>query len=434
MAPFSLSVDQVSKKFCRSSRQSMYYGTCDVLRDLMGRPSTPHVLRPQEFWALEHISFSLQPGDRLGLLGRNGSGKSTLLRLLAGIYEPDAGRIVIRGQVCPLIALGAGFHPLLTGRENVYLNATLLGMTKREIDKRFDQIVEFADIGEYLDAPVKTYSSGMHVRLGFAIAIHSSPSVLLIDEVLAVGDSAFQDKCVEKVLSLNRQGTAIVFVSHSIPTMERLCVSGLFLKQGKQLFLGEIRECISHYFEDIGQENISRGCVPTRVGLGKVEISGVKVYQSGTAPEDSRIEFGEDFYIEFAYRFLQQLSHNNQVRITIKTFEGRDVQKLVLQERVFQDGQNYRNLKHLSLAESGIVKVKVLRPRLFPQSFVVDVAIVPLDRSVHLGGLANAAVFNVVHPGSGDHYVEYGNMTVTEFDYDVVHISERGDRLIRASL
>ena len=427
-----LRADHVSKKFCRRMRQSMYYGLCDVARGMMGWSSHSGSLRSHEFWALEDVSVSLRRGERLGLLGRNGSGKSTLLRLLAGIYQPDAGCIKIRGNVCALIALGAGFHPLLTGRENIYLNGALLGMAMRDIHSRFDDIVEFAGIGECLDAPVKTYSSGMYMRLGFAIAIHSNPALLLIDEVLAVGDSAFQDKCVEKVLALNRQGTAIVFVSHSVQTMERLCSSGLLLKQGKPLFLGDIRECIRRYFDDLGQENVTQGVVPTAVGLGKVTISEVKVYQDEAVPGDSSIEFGRDFTIQFSYRFREAPSSNNQVRVTIKTVSGRDVQKFVLQEGPFNNGHLYENLKFVSLEQAGTVKIKVLNPRLFPQTFIVDVAIAPMEKNVHLGGLANAAIFNVVHPTSADHYLEYGNSTVTEFDYDVAHISDAAIKLARS--
>jgi energy-coupling factor transporter ATP-binding protein EcfA2 len=320
----------------------------------------------------------------------------------------------------------------LTGRENIYLNGALLGMAMRDIHRRFDQIVEFAGIGECLDAPVKTYSSGMHVRLGFAIAIHSNPALLLVDEVLAVGDSAFQDKCIEKVLALNRQGTAIIFVSHSVHTVERLCLSGLLLKQGKPLFLGEIRECIRRYFDDIGHEQVTNGVVPTTVGLGKVMISEVKVYQHETAPDERRIEFGKDFFIQFDYRFLHLPSHHNQVRLTINTFAGREVQKLVLQEGPFLNGHVYQNLKLIALEQSGTIKIKVRNPRLFPQTFTVDVAIAPMDRNVHLGGLANAAMFNVVHPASAEDYFEYGNASVTAFDYEVAHISDAAVRLARS--
>ena len=431
---FVLSTDRVSKKFCRRLRPSMYYGMYDVLRGMVGLSTHSEHLRPHEFWAVDGVSFSLRRGDRIGLVGGNGSGKSTLLRLLAGIYQPDTGRIEVRGHVSALIALGAGFHPLLTGRENIFLNGTLLGLTRREIETRFSHIVEFAGIGDSLDAPDKTYSSGMHVRLGFAIAIHASPDILLIDEILAVGDSAFQDKCTERVLALNRAGTALVFVSHSPQALERICDRGLFMKAGKLCFLGNIRECISRYFDDLGRDNAANGVAPVPVGLGQVVISKVRVYQDEVGTESSSVEFCKDFYIEFVYRFVHTSQHNNQIRVTIKTLEGRDVQKLVVQEGVFQDGQAYHNVKLIRLGQSGVVKIKVVNPRLFPQTFVVDVAIAPMDRSIHLGGLANAALFNVVHPVMGDHYLEYGNMTVTEFDYEVSHAPACTGSLARAAL
>lgn len=417
--PDILTATNVKKKFCATFPSSMYYGMADVCRSMVGMRSRSDSLRPQEFWAVNDVTFSLKRGDRIALLGGNGSGKSTLLRLLAGIYQPDAGRIEVRGKVGALIALGAGFHPMLTGQENIYLNGALLGMTKREIDARFEEIAEFSGVGEFLDVPVKSYSSGMYVRLGFAIAIHASPDLLLVDEVLAVGDAAFQNKCLEKVLALNSKGTAIIFVSHSISAIERLCVKGLLLKQGKQLFLGNIRDGVQRYFDDIGRGNLDRGAEPKAVGLGEVVISDVHVYQEGNSLLDPTIEFGEDFFIQFNYQFLKERSHNSQVRIWIKTYEGRDVQRLLFQECSFEEGQLYPNVKILSLDQSGTVKVKVLNPRLFPQTFRIDVAVVPVDKGLHLGGLANAALFTIVHPLATETYFEYGNMTITEFDYAV---------------
>lgn len=414
-----LSIDNVSKKFCRTIQHSMYYGTRDVLRSMLGLPSRSNVLRPHEFWALEHATFSLKRGERLGLVGSNGSGKSTLLRLLAGIYQPDSGRIEVRGKVCALVALGAGFHPLLTGRENIYLNGSILGMSKRAIDRRFDEIVEFSGVEDFLDSPVKTYSSGMTVRLGFAIAIHSDPDVLLVDEVLAVGDSLFQNKCFEKVLALNSQGTAIIFVSHSIQAMERLCFSGLLLKQGKQQYLGNIRECIQRYYDDIGQDHLDKGVVQRTIGLDEVRISDVQVFQDGGDSNSRDIETGRNLVIQFQYKFLKPPHPDCQVRIWIRTIEGRDVQRLIFQECPFSDGKDYDNVKIHRLKESGTIRVVVIKPRLFPQSFCVDVAVVPMSRGVHLGGLTNAAVFNVVPPVTGQAYFEYGNMTVTDFDYVV---------------
>lgn len=417
--PCVVSIADAGKKFCAVLPHSMYYGIRDVCRSMIGLSSAPSVLRPHEFWAVDHVTFALKRGERLGLLGTNGSGKSTLLRLLGGIYQPDTGRIEVRGKVGALIALGAGFHPLLTGRENIFLNGALLGMTTREIEMRFDAIVEFAGVGDFLDAPVKTYSSGMHVRLGFSVAIHADPDLLLIDEVLAVGDSSFQQRCLEKVQRLNDKGTAIIFVSHSIPAVERLCLSGLLLKRGRQRFLGSIRECIQRYYDDIGQTNLDHPAHPKAIGLGQVEISDVRVFQAGGDSLNRNIEFGQDFVIRFHYDFLRERSEKTQVRVWIRTYEGRDVQRLIFQEESFHDGTLYDNVKIHRLKRSGTVSITVHKPRLFPQSFWVDIAMVPLDRGVHLGGLANAARFNVIRPLNGNSYFEYGHMTVTDFDYVV---------------
>ena len=417
--PCVVSIAGVGKKFCAVLPHSMYYGIRDVCRSMIGLPSSPSVLRPHEFWAVDHVTFALKRGELLGLLGANGSGKSTLLRLLGGIYQPDKGRIEVRGKVGALIALGAGFHPLFTGRENIFLNGALLGMTTREIKTRFDDIVEFAGVGDFLDAPVKTYSSGMHVRLGFSVAIHADPDLLLIDEVLAVGDSSFQQQCLEKVLTLNDRGTAIIFVSHSIPAVERLCLSGLLLKRGQQRFLGSIRECIQRYYDDIGRTHLDHPSHPKAIGLGQVEITDVRVFQAGGDSLHRNIEFGQDIVIQFHYEFLRERSETAQVRVWIRTYEGRDVQRLIFQEESFRDGNRYDNVKIHRLKRSGTVSITIRKPRLFPQSFWVDIAMVPLARGVHLGGLANAALFNVIPPLSGSAYFEYGHMTVTDFDYVV---------------
>ncbi|MBL8074278.1 MAG: ABC transporter ATP-binding protein [Nitrospira sp.] len=414
-----LTVAGVSKKFCATQPHSMYYGVRDVCCNILGMTADTNRLRPHEFWAVDEVTFTLKQGERLGLLGGNGSGKSTLLRLLAGIYQPDKGRIQVRGRVGALIALGAGFHPLLTGRENIFLNGSLLGMTTREIEQCFDQIVDFAAIGTFLDAPVKTYSSGMYVRLGFAVAIHSRPDLLLIDEVLAVGDSAFQNKCIGKVLELNRNGTAIIFVSHAIQAIERLCRSGLLLQQGTPVFQGEIRDCIQRYSNQLAQENLLDAPQPAPFGLGAVDISNADVFEEGSPSKNRSIPFGKNFVIRFDYDFLQDSSHNTQVRVWIRTQDGRDVQRLTFQESPFNGEQRYGNVKVHRMQRSGTVQITVLSPRLFPQSFRIDVAIVPMDRSIHLGGLANAAVFNIVPPPADDRYFEYGNTTVTDFDYVV---------------
>ncbi len=217
-----VTVENVAKKFCRSLKRSMFYGISDITRELMGFSVTPEPLRHGEFWALEDVSFGLSPGECLGVIGHNGAGKSTLLKLLSGIYPPDKGQIHIRGRVGTLIEVGAGFHPLLSGRENIYINGSILGMKKAEIDRKFDEIVAFSGIEEFLDTPIKYYSNGMHVRLGFSIATHASPDILLVDEVLAVGDIGFQAKCLQRMSDLKQQGVAMIIVSHQLTLLQKI--------------------------------------------------------------------------------------------------------------------------------------------------------------------------------------------------------------------
>ncbi len=242
-----LQVQHLYKKFCRSLRHSMYYGLSDAVRSMLGLRFSTERLRTNEFWALEDVSFELRRGETLGVIGANGSGKSTLLRLITGIYPPDSGRIMLKGRVGALIAVGAGFHPHMTGRENIYLNGTILGMTRREITKRLDEIIDFADIEEFLEAPVSTYSSGMRVRLGFAIAINCEPDILLVDEILAVGDLGFQLKCFNRLGELKQRGVATVLVTHNLHHITTFCNNVLLINHGKKIFAGNVEEGVGLY-------------------------------------------------------------------------------------------------------------------------------------------------------------------------------------------
>lgn len=246
-----LAVEGVSKKFCRSLKHSLFYGVQDIATDLAGLRTSDRNLRNKEFWALDNVSFELRKGEALGLVGKNGSGKSTLLRIIAGLIKPDKGQVRVRGVVAPLIALGAGFNPILTGRENIYANMSILGLTKQEIDDRFDEVVAFAEIGDAIDAPVSTYSSGMAARLGFASAIHTEPDVLLIDEVLAVGDIKFKSKCHRKLSELRQQGTSFILVSHNSQIVLGVCDIAVYLLKGQQQKFGDIYSVISQYEQDL---------------------------------------------------------------------------------------------------------------------------------------------------------------------------------------
>ncbi len=208
-------------------------------------------LRNQEFWALQDVSFTLNRGDALGLVGKNGSGKSTLLRIIAGLIKPDIGMVGVNGRVAPLIALGAGFNPILTGRENIYANMSILGLTNTEIDKRFDAVVDFAEVSDAIDTPVRSYSSGMAARLGFASAIFTEPDILLIDEVLAVGDSKFRGRCFQKLHELRQKGVTFILVSHDSHSVLTVCDKAIYLNQGRFRGLGDASSVLLEYEKDL---------------------------------------------------------------------------------------------------------------------------------------------------------------------------------------
>ena len=230
-------VENVSKKYCRSLKRSMLYGVEDIARDILHLPSQSSRLRKEEFWAVQDVSFELRRGECLGIIGPNGAGKSTLLKMLNGIILPDKGRITVRGKVGALIEVGAGFHPMLTGRENIYISGAILGLSKKEIDKKFDEIVAFAELEEFIDTPVKHYSSGMYVRLGFSIAAHLDVDVLLVDEVLAVGDAGFRGKSLNIMLELMKR-SAVVLVSHNLPDVYRVSNQVVVLNKGRKMYGG----------------------------------------------------------------------------------------------------------------------------------------------------------------------------------------------------
>ena len=243
-----IEVDGVGKKLCRSLKRGIFYGLSDSLRMGLGfsLPSSTK-LRKEEFWALKDISFSVNPGETIGLVGSNGSGKTTLLRLINGIYPLTEGKITIRGQVAPLIGVGAAFHPHLSGRENIAINAALLGMSRQELRKVLDAIVEFAEIRHSLGAPLASYSSGMKIRLGFAIAVHCNIDIILADEILAVGDAAFQAKCLKKISDLRKQGVSTLLVSHDTEVILAHSSRVVLLDKGSFQFSGDPSEGIAKY-------------------------------------------------------------------------------------------------------------------------------------------------------------------------------------------
>ncbi|MCS6956694.1 MAG: ABC transporter ATP-binding protein [Patescibacteria group bacterium] len=204
-----------------------------------------------EFYALKGINFEIKKGESLGILGKNGSGKSTLLKLIAGVTKPSDGRIIIKGNIAPLIELGAGFHPELTGKENVYLNASILGMKKKEVDKLYPEIVDFCELENFMNEPIKHYSSGMYMRLAFAVAVAKRPDILLVDEILAVGDIRFQEKCLNRIKEFQSQGTTLVLVTHNPSLVKDYCQKVLILDSGNQIFFGDAEKGVEKYLKNI---------------------------------------------------------------------------------------------------------------------------------------------------------------------------------------
>ncbi|MBN9311453.1 MAG: ABC transporter [Chryseobacterium sp. 39-10] len=240
-------VQNVSKKFSLDLKTGLKYGALDIIKSTFG-VSIKKELRPKEFWAVKDVSFELRRGECIGLIGHNGAGKSTLLKILNGLYAPDKGQITMKGKIGALIELGAGFNPILTGRENIYNNASILGFTKAEVDEKIQSIIDFSEIKKFIDAPVQNYSSGMKVRLGFAIASHLEPDILIIDEVLAVGDLGFVLKCFKKIDELLPK-TAMIFVSHSMPMVSRICNEIILLDHGSAEYQGnDIGKGVQKYY------------------------------------------------------------------------------------------------------------------------------------------------------------------------------------------
>jgi len=307
----AIRVESVTKLYRRYGRKRSIGSLKSALLSGLGfRALSPDDAVP----ALSGVSFQAAAGETVGVVGANGSGKSTLLKLLAGIVQPTSGRVEIRGRLAALLELGAGFHPEISGRENIAISALLLGMSRREVAARFGEIVRFAGIEDFLDAPVKTYSSGMTVRLGFAIAAHSDPDVLLVDEVLAVGDEAFAHKCLEKFAEFERAGKTLLFVSHDLSLVAARCRRAIWLDRGRIAADGPAGETVARYREDVAREEGERRLAATaaagglaRIGSGRAVLEAVRLCD-GAGRETRRLRWGEPASIELAVRAPDRLS------------------------------------------------------------------------------------------------------------------------------
>jgi len=283
------------------------------------------MINDSEFWALDDLNFQIPKGEVVGLIGANGSGKSTLLKILSRITEPTEGEVKIRGKVASLLEVGTGFHPELTGRENVYINGAILGMTRREVDAKFDEIVEFAGISDFIDTPIKRYSSGMTVRLGFAVAAHLDPDILIVDEVLAVGDASFQKKCIGKMQSISDSGRTIIFVSHNMASVEALCAKGFLLENGKLIETGETKKVISNYLSRLDvNSNITNLDDKQREGTGEIKLRSIRMLNS-EMKEIQMIPCGQSLLLEFCFEKLENIKGMPSFGVSILNSNGLNV-------------------------------------------------------------------------------------------------------------
>jgi lipopolysaccharide transport system ATP-binding protein len=281
-----VSVVQVGKKFAKSLGQTLRYGIADIAGELLFRGGRAARLRPDEFWALDDVSFEVRKGEAVAVIGRNGSGKSTLLKLLYGLIKPDAGEIAINGRMAALIELGSGFDPILSGRENVYINASILGLPREEVDDLMEAIVKFSGLRDFMETPVKFYSSGMRARLAYSIATNLSPDIFLVDEVLAVGDSEFRQKCLRNMVDFVEKGGSLIFVSHTANQIQTVCNRGIVIDSGKLVHEGPALEALDHYYESNlhrprkGEADFT-ATAPTRCSIVSVEIEPNRPLRTG---------------------------------------------------------------------------------------------------------------------------------------------------------
>jgi lipopolysaccharide transport system ATP-binding protein len=326
-----------------------------------------------EFWALRDVSFEVKEGEILGIIGRNGAGKSTLLKILSRVTGPTSGFVKIKGRIASLLEVGTGFHPELTGRENVFLNGTMLGMTKAEIRKKFDEIVAFSEIEEFIDTPAKRYSSGMYVRLAFAVAAHLEPEILILDEVLAVGDLQFQKKCFGKMDQVSREGRTVLFVSHNLDAVRNLCRSALILREGKVVFSGPVEKGVEQYLRlGVSLDGMVTFECPERFPRAPFFRSAAVCNHTGA--RSATIDVRNGFAVELTYE-IPEPRRNLDVAIRILTIDARPVFTSVISEAMPE---------MLGEAQQGVRKAIATVPGnfLMPGNYLITIALLESARRV----------------------------------------------------
>jgi ABC-type polysaccharide/polyol phosphate transport system ATPase subunit len=358
-----------------------------LLRTVAGEP-----MDHEEFWALRDVSLEVAPGEMVGLVGANGSGKSTLLQVIAGIYVPDAGSVTVNGRLRSLLELGSGFSPELTGRENVYLNASLLGFAQAEVRQRFDRIVAFAELERFIDMPLKTYSSGMQVRLGFAVAIHLDPEILLLDEVLAVGDDHFQRKCLHRIREIRDTGTSILFISHDLVTVEQLCTRVGLMADGQLVRTGPAASVISQYRASLAEGRHESSPTASRWGTGDATIERVEL----RLPSEHRkaCRTGDPLAIRIEYTAHRRLPQP-VFGIAIRADNGTLV-----------SGPNTKmcGVEIDAIEGPGVLEYRIPKIGLLPGGFVVSAAIYDRELLVAYDHWESCADFIVLEDGIGERF------------------------------
>ena len=324
-----IEIKQLGKKYRIRSNES-YLALRDVISNGIKNIFKPRTEKKEDFWALQDINLHIQQGDRIGIIGKNGAGKSTLLKILSRVTWPTTGEAIIRGRLASLLEVGTGFHPELTGRENIFLNGSILGLKKTEIQKQFDAIVDFSGVEKFLDTPLKHYSSGMQLRLAFAVAAHLEPEVLLIDEVLAVGDMEFQKKCLGKMEEVSKQqGRTILFVSHNLSYISSLCNKGILLHKGKIIHEGPTAETINRYVLQISNRSSAHVWEGERPGNNFVKLHSLRIVDASLNPAES-FKVSQDIGIEMKYEVLESteilwLGHNIYNEHGVNVFDTHSV-------------------------------------------------------------------------------------------------------------
>ncbi|MBR8827042.1 MAG: ABC transporter ATP-binding protein [Gomphosphaeria aponina SAG 52.96 = DSM 107014] len=399
MSDTIITVENLSKKYVIAHEKPKRYTSLrDVIANsakslgqkLLKDQKTSDTPETEEFWALKDVSFEIKRGDRVGIIGRNGAGKSTLLKILSRITEPTTGKISIKGRVASLLEVGTGFHPELTGRENIFLNGAILGMSREEIKKKFDEIVAFAEVEKFLDTPVKRYSSGMYVRLAFAVAAHLEPEILIVDEVLAVGDAQFQKKCLGKMEDVSKEGRTVLFVSHQMAAVEKLCQKGILLTKGKVNYIGSQTETITKYLTSVNNSMISLVDRQDRIGSGEIKVIGIEIKDDDGNILDL-VQSGQSINIYLHYDTKTQVLLSDVIAgISVKT--QLEVPVFLQHNRMTQD--NFGIIPH-----QGSFVCRVNKLPLAPSNYLISYSL--MKNGSYLDALNNVLELSVT---AGDFY------------------------------